>query len=301
MVINTAFPLAGAATTLETINGVAPTAGAVPVNSDTTPTLAGGIERALSASPAEVVRIYRSGGNVPAANFTATVSGTRWSFTSAALTQGTYTFVARIERSGDPGVFGQPSESINDPIDLTPPTVTITATSSVPPNAFVKGAVPESDRIVGQTNDPTPTVTVQVSEALGPSPSLVIQRNGQQINPRLDSCGTNCFRFVDNPGVKIALPPETPSNLPIANSYAVQALDAAGNRGEGKLTANFDYFICDQLRANAASEGGKHQSITSPNTACERCHGTVTDKGPPTVTFVAVPSSKATYWCRRPG
>lgn len=300
VVVDSTYPLAGAAATLDSINGVRPVGGAVPVNNDTTPTLAGTIQRALSASPAEVVRVYRSGGGEPAASFVATVNGTSWGYSSPALKEGTYTFLARIERSDDATVFGQPSASVADPIDLTPPGVIITATSDVVPFSRLKGAVPESEVIVGQTNDPTPTVTVQLSEALASGASLEIQRNGESIAPKLESCGTNCFRFTDAPGVKIAVPPEDPSNLPIANGYVVQALDAAGNRGEGKMTATFNYFTCNQVRADAASEGGKHQLVTSPNTACERCHRVTTVKGPPTATFVAVPSKVATYWCRRP-
>lgn len=302
VVISTSFPLAGAATTLNTINGVAPTGGAVPINNTASPVVAGTIQRGLIAAPpgVEVVRVYRNG----AAVGTATVSGTNWSFTSASLADGTYTFLARIEQSGSPSTFGQPSASVNDPIDATPPgqTVTITATSNVVPFSTVSGAVPASANIVNQTSDPTPTVAVQLSGGLGSGESLEIRRNGAVITPQLAACpgAANCVTFTDSPGVTITVPPTNPStNLPVANAYSARVVDTAGNLGpQGNLTANFDYFTCDQQRANTTF-GGAHQSVKSTDTACQQCHRIVTTTTPP-VTFVSVPSTNPTYWCRRP-
>jgi hypothetical protein len=297
VVINTSFPLANAATTLSTINGVAPSNGTVPSNNDRTPTLAGTIQRAINPS-AERVRVYRSGGNLPAATFDASVDGTNWSFASASLSDGTYTFLARIEQINNSAVFGEPSASVNDPIDGTAPgTLTVTATSNVAPSSTVSGAVPASNNIVGQTNDPTPTVTVQLSAALASGESLVIRRNGAVITPSLASCGTNCFRFTDDPpNVSIPVPPGEPNtNLPQANVYTARVTDAAGNFSEGSLTANFDYFTCNQARANSTF-GGTHPSITSADTNCAQCHRIFSARS----TYVAVPQTNAAYWCRRP-
>jgi hypothetical protein len=310
--ISTAFPLAGAATAISTINGVTPTGSAVPINRVSSPVLAGTIERVLDTSPAEVVRIYRSGTAVG----NATVTGTSWGFTSASLADGTYTFVARIEVAGNAAVFGQPSASINDPIDATAPAqkVTITATSDVAPSTTVAGAVPANNNIAGQTNDPTPTVTILLSAAMAGNETLEIRRNNAVIKPTLASCGTNCLRFTDNPGVPIAVPPTTPSALPVENGYTARVIDSAGNIGpDGSLTASFNYFTCDQVRANTTFGQGfpppppAHVAISFANNRtlrCENCHRTspVTPTGQGTAagTFVAVPSTSASYWCRRP-
>ncbi|HET9204894.1 MAG TPA: Ig-like domain-containing protein [Burkholderiaceae bacterium] len=313
VVINTQFPLAGAATTLSTINGVAPNAnGAVPINNIASPVLAGTVQRGLiAAPPGEVVRVYRTGGNLPAANFLANVDGTSWSVTSASLPEGTYTFVARVEQSNNAANFGQPSASVNDPIDLTVPQVTVTATSNVVPFSTVSGAVPANASIVGQTNDPTPTVTIQLSAALG-SDTLAIQRNGVAITPSLTQCpgvpANTCFTFTDNPGISIPVPTANPIitmgntvlRPPVANSYTARVTDAAGNASQGSLTANFDYFVCNQVRANTTF-GGTHASVASSDTACQQCHRIFTDTSTQTpITYVSVPQTNPTYWCRRP-
>ncbi|HEY2977272.1 MAG TPA: hypothetical protein VGJ35_04835, partial [Burkholderiaceae bacterium] len=75
--------------------------------------------------------------------------------------------------------------------------------------------------------------------------------------------------------------------------------DAAGNFSEGSLNANFDYFTCNQLRANTTF-GGTHASVASTDTACQQCHRIFTTTTTPPVTFVSVPQSTPTYWCRRP-
>ncbi|MCG3188121.1 MAG: hypothetical protein LKCHEGNO_00012 [Burkholderiaceae bacterium] len=310
VVVNTTYPLAGAATTIVTINGVAPSGGAVPLNNVALPVLAGTIQRALDTAPAEVVRIYRN--NAAVGN--ATVSGTTWSFThpSPALPDGTHVFLARIEQAGNPGIFGQPSASIRDPIDATAPTqrLTITGFSNVVPFSTVPGAVPASNVIVGQTNDPTPTVRMQWSSpSLGSGERLEIRRNGIEITPGLEPCGTNCFQFVDTTaGVSIPVPPSTPNTqLPIPNAYAARVVDTAGNLGlQANLQANFAYFNCNQVRADT-TYGGTHQYIgwgQNPNLRCESCHrtfGGTPSGGTPVGTYVEVPLQlPQRYWCRRP-
>lgn len=305
VVIDPSFPLADAATTLESINNVAPSGGAVPVNADTTPNLFGRIQRALS--PSEVVRVYRNGQGVGTAN----IDGLVWAFTSAALPEGTYTFFARVELSTNANVYGKPSESVRDPIDLPPATgVRITATSNVLPFSPVKGAVPADENIVGRTDDPTPTVTLQLSAALEKGESIEVRRNDKPIDPKFESCGVNCLRFVDNPGVSIPQPDAQPNTkLPLANTYTANVIDAGGNRGpQGSLRADFDYFDCDQQRAFAGG-GPNHLPVsakTDPKGSCAQCHqtspasraGEATQPG----VFVAVlvREAKAAYWCRRP-
>jgi hypothetical protein len=150
-------------------------------------------------------------------------------------------------------------------------------------------------------------VTIQLSGPLASDEALVIRRGNSEIKPALVSCGTNCLRFTDDQSVRITVPLDPPSPLPLPNAYSAHVVDTAGNQGAGEtLKANFDYFNCDQVRADF-SLGGKHQdvsSITNPKGRCENCHRTspVTegDGGTPRATHVAVPFTKPSYWCRRP-
>lgn len=305
--IDPSFPLPNAATTLESINNVQPAGGAVPVNADTTPTLFGRIQRALS--PSEVVRVYRNGQNAGTAN----IDGQVWAHTSELLAEGTYTFFARIELANNANVHGQPSESVRDPIDLPPQTgVRISATSNVLPFAPVKGAVPEDENITsGRTDDPTPTVTLLLSAPLEKGETVEVRRNDKAIDPKFESCGTDCLRFVDNPGVAIPQPDAEPNaKLPLANTYTANVVDAKGSRGpQASLRADFDYFDCDQQRAESATAKHRAWAVSSAADAkgsCAECHRTspATKAGEATKpgVFVAVQviAAKAAYWCRRP-
>ena len=316
--ISTAFPLAGAATTITSVNGAALNgAASVALNNDGTPTLAGTIQRALSSAPAEVIRIYRNSVAVASIGTTAP-GGTAWTFTtSPALASATYTFLARIEQSGNSGTFGQASASIADPIDVTAPTqtVTVSATTDVVPYNNTSSATSGS-LIPGQTNDPSPTVRFQLSAPLGSGESLAITRkvgagSTVAITPGLGNCGTDCLQFTDAPGVSIPVPSATPSaSLPINVQYGARVVDTAGNQGPAAstLSFNFDYFTCDQTRANDAV-GGTHTTISfsaAPATDCSSCHQATTPatpggSGTPQSTLVPVPRTTPTYWCRRPG
>lgn len=309
--IDTSFPLAAAATTISTVNGAAPSGGAVGVSNDPTPTLAGSVQRALSAG--EVIRIYRDTAPVAAISTTAP-GGTAWSYVSTALATGTYSFVARIEQGSNPAAFGQPSGSVAVPIDVTAPlqSVVISATTDSVPYTNAVGAVAGS-AIATQTNDPTPTLRFSLSSPLGSGETLVITRrvgSGSltSITPTLSSCGTNCLQFSDaTHGIAISIPqavaPANPpassvpsqfipsSNLPVTMEYRAQVRDAAGNVGAAAapLTFNFDYFTCNRSR----------EPDHTTTTTCQSCHTTSggTASGS---SFVAAPRGSPTYWCRRP-
>jgi hypothetical protein len=162
-------PLQGAATMILTINGVAPSGGAVPVNNNAQPVLAGSIQRALNAG--EVVRVYRGlGAGAPAPVGDAIVTGTTWSYSNTTLTEGSYVFRAQIEVSGNPAVFGLSSASITNPIDLTPPPQTITI-----------GGIFDGNNVAvngGNTADPQPRISGNVSSTLGIGDTLEILRTG---------------------------------------------------------------------------------------------------------------------------
>jgi hypothetical protein len=162
-------PLQGAATMILTVNGVAPSGGAVPVNNNAQPVLAGSIQRALNAG--EVVRVYRGlGAGAPAPVGNAIVTGTTWSYSNTTLTEGSYVFRAQIEVSGNPAVFGLSSASITNPIDLTPPPQTITI-----------GGIFDGNNVAvngGNTADPQPRISGNVSSTLGIGDALEILRTG---------------------------------------------------------------------------------------------------------------------------
>ena len=337
--VNTAFPLAGAATTLATVNGITPGGGAIPASNDSTPTLAGTIQRALLAN--EVVKVYRSGSAVGNATVTGT---TNWSFVSGALGTNTYAFLARIEQSANSAVFGAPSSSVSVPIDVTPPAQlfqSFTATSSVAPNAVVANAVPASDVISGTTNDPSPTITIVLDTGLGGGETLNFTRTVSGVTTTVASltasnCSPSprCFTFTDNAaGVSIPVPPArradpltagtTPNSaLPSATyTYAGRVTDSVGNLGSnsGNTAAfTFSYFNCDQQRANDTyalrfGAGNNHTNLVSfaaaPGVNCAGCHRSQQSDqmaATPAAAFVAVPSGNpapafpSAYWCKRP-
>jgi len=164
------IPLPGAATFLNTINGVAPIAGSVPANNDTTPTLAGTLQRALIAG--ERVRIHRGvNGGALASLADATVTGTSWSYTSTALADGTYAFRAQIEQIANPGVYGLSSATVSDPIDNTLPAQTVTITNLRENNG---GTVVAN---AGYTTDTSPFLEGTLSAPLAAGEQLRVLRS----------------------------------------------------------------------------------------------------------------------------
>lgn len=206
-----AIPLQNAATTLATINGVAPSAGAVPPSNDNTPTLAGTIQRVLAGG--EVVRIYRGlNGAAPVAVATATVTGTSWTYTSPALPDGNYAFRAQIEQAANAAVFGLSSATIAAPIDTTPPGQTATLTT-IYDNSV--GLVNVTDTF---TTDTTPRLDGTVSPALTATDFIRILRNGAVV-ATIRPAGTT-WSYVE------------PAPLALGTyNYTVDVRDDAGNPG----------------------------------------------------------------------
>ncbi len=329
--VNTTVPLPGVGVAITTVNGVAfGGAASVPVNNDSTPTLAGTIERALSGN--EVVRVYQNSEAVG----TASASGTSWTFTSVAVPDGTHSFNARVELSAT--VFGATLNKVSIPIDTAPPTqkVTLTATSNEKPFLAVTGFLPTSP---GQppnpvpatkppgpniangaiTNDTRPTIQVVLSPGLASGERLEITRNTPStvanFFPRTftaagNNCGANCFSFEDTSNnVSIALPATGNSNgapgivAPNGTSvtYSARVIDVANNPGTPTtLTFSFGYFECDQGRALARVNTIRHAHVLWPDNVdvCAACHtGGVSGR------FVAVPpptSKEPRYWCTVP-
>ncbi|MEO8805799.1 MAG: Ig-like domain-containing protein [Burkholderiaceae bacterium] len=292
-------------------NGSTPI-GATTTTADTTPEIRGSVNTALLAG--QWVRVLRDGVVVSGQ---ITPSGTTWTYTdsiSGSVTQ-SYSYTARVEAAS---VNGAPSTAYAFTVDNIRPaqTFTISATSDVTPSSTLSGAIPADNNIPagGTTNDPRPTVRVQLSSALASGETLVIRRvlNGSavtDISPPQSSCGTNCIQFTESSDVvPIPTPLTTPnSSLPGtgATQYRVSVRDAALNETAvpGTFSFTFDYFNCSQARATAGTSG--HTTISfsaNPTANCQGCHtGTLVAGATPAGTFVPAPRGVPTYWCRRPG
>ncbi len=163
----TAVPLPGAAATISTINGIAPTGAPASIgqSNDPTPTLTGTLQRGLNAG--EVVRVFRNSTPLPTA---ATVTGTTWSFTNGTLADGAYTFTARVELASNSTVFGQTSPSAAVTIDATAPTQTIA----------ISGIFDSAGNNVGgnNTSDTLPRISGTISAGLGGGEVLQLLRTG---------------------------------------------------------------------------------------------------------------------------
>lgn len=214
----TAVPLPGAAATIATINGIAPsgTPAVIPVSNDNTPTLAGSIGRALQTG--EVVKIFRNNGSgaAPVGDATIAVGQTAWTYTNTALADGSYTFTAQVQLASNSAVFGQMSASAGVTIDATAPTQTHNNNVISDPN------------LIAVTNNNTTftsvTVIGNISSALGPGETLQVVRTGG-IGPVVRSAvpGTS-FPFTWT---------LSDSGLVAGNTYTYtsRVVDAAGNQG----------------------------------------------------------------------
>ena len=91
-----------------------------------------------------------------------------------------------------------------------------------------------------------------------------------------------------------------------AAQYRVSVRDAAQNEtvSPGTFSFTFDYFTCNQARAtNTAANAptpSVHTTISNAAVNCSSCHGPFNAAGTPAGTFIPVPRTTATYWCRRP-
>lgn len=203
-----AVPLPGAAVTLVSVNGVP--AGQVVVSSDSTPTIAGTIERNLASG--EIVRVYRDDVLVGGAG---AVGSSMWSFTDSPLADGTYNYRARVEVSLNGSVFGSSSATVAVPIDATPPAQTA-AVTAIRDNAnflYVDG---------GFTADTTPLVQGTVNVALGAGEVLDVLRNGAVVVSL--SFGGTGWSYTE-PSALIG------AGTAALFSYTARVRDAADNNG----------------------------------------------------------------------
>ena len=255
--VNTSsIPLIGAATTLATVNGVAPVASAVPLNNVRTPVLAGTIQRALVAG--EVVKVYRD--NVAAGN--ATVTTTSWTFTSASLADGTYAFRAQVEQAANPAVFGLTSASVSDPIDGTVPTQGATITT-IYDNS---GAL--AVRTDTFSTDTTPRVDGTLTAALGATDFIRLTRDGAEIAKLRNGAGVTgtTFTFVES----------TPLALGV-HTYGADVRDDAGNLGSAAASPTHTVNLITQ--ASLPSATITSAAVSTPGGSPGKPAGTVVATG----------------------
>lgn len=280
---------------------------------DTTPRLVGTLNASLSAG--QVVTVLRNGAAMAG---TASVTGTTWTFTDPGTGDGAKAYTARVDTGGTPGTAGT---GFSFTIDTASPnqTVTISGTSNAMPSSTLALAIPPDNVISsgGRTNDPTPTIGLTLSASLGANESLRVTPviNGVTGTVRtLTGAGTS-FSFTEDAGVMTITGPtiDPPSvnggsSTDVPVQYRVRVVDAAGNLGpEAVFSYSFGYFDCSQARATqtaAPTVFNPHNDI-SPGSGinCSNCHTTSPANqapgGTPAGTFVAVPMSTPTYWCRR--
>ncbi len=203
-----ALPLPGAAVTLASINGMAPSGGSVPLNNTNTPVLAGSVQRALNGG--EVVRVYRNGTGVANAN----VTGTAWNYTNTTLADGNYTFSARVELGSNSSVFGASSAVVSNSIDASAPTQVVN----------ISGIFDDASISVGgnNTTDTTPLINGTLSAGLAPGEVVEVVRTG--------GAGP-ITRLATVSGVTNWSLQEVTPITTAAYSYTVRVLDLANNRG----------------------------------------------------------------------
>jgi hypothetical protein len=316
-----------------TNNSVAPTGaiGSGAATRDTTPLLNGDVNQTLSVG--QTVVVLRDG---VAMAGTAAVTGTTWSYTDPGAAQGAHTYTARVDA---PGLTGATGTGFAFTVDSIAPAQTLTSLSATRSASLtplgIAGAVPSSNTISGISNDPNPTFTIQLSAGLAGNESVEVLRSGGVIATLTTAnCGAGCFQFTYFSGTTIPTPPPrltdnltagtspvvAPASATTASTYQIRVRDSAGNVGatQGSLSFAFDYFNCNQVRADATYAtvfpGFAHTTVSTAaasGTRCSGCHRVqpadpATGAGTPAGNFVAVPrgnavpAAAATYWCRRP-
>ena len=220
---------------------------------DTAPELLGTLSAPLIAG--EVVDIIRDGTLIGQA----IVTGTNWTFTDAALADGTsYNYQAQIRDAA--GNTGTLSSVFTLNIDTSPALQTVTVTD------VLDDVVPNTSNIShnGITNDTAPEIIGTLSTALAANELLNVLRDGAVIG-QATVTGTS-WRYTD-------------SGLSDATSYhyTAQIIDAASNLGS---LSNVYTINIDTASPTQTSTIDDIQDNVSPTTGSVANNGTSNDTTP---------------------
>ena len=193
---------------------------------DTTPVLRGELGTAIGAT--DTVRVYEGTTLLG----TATVTGTRWSFATSTLAEGsTHSYMAVVTDAA--GNEGAPSSRFTLTVDTTAPTQAVAITSYLDNQDPQQGTFASSSK----TNDTAPQLNGTLAGTLGAGEVVALYRDGVRIGAATMT-GAATWTFQDTGLVDGT-----------SYSYTARVEDAAGNRGG--VSAVFT-LVVDQRAPSAA-------------------------------------------------
>jgi hypothetical protein len=319
LTINRTDPYTKNKAQIGTVNGSAPTDGAVLVSKVKRPSLAGTIDKPLTKKAPngdgddQILVVYRDGVRVGEASIE---NDTQWAFASTAdLPDGNYVFRLRVEKKDDTTEFGD-SVEVTVPIDATPPIApVIRGFSNSRPFQFQPG-FPTVFNLLGQTTqevgfangavvtDPDPRILVEYTIAKGET--LTIEGPGVATKIATEGAATASFQLPR----ALNRPPLDPTTTVQSRTYKATQEDAATNKVETTFTFTVQTVDCNQGHARASTKpellahfiwgAGLPPGISS----CVGCHATrgqyvaiaPTRRGSPEFNNQKEPNS---YWCRK--
>lgn len=222
--------------TIDTVApGVSLNAVATPTN-DPTPTFTGSPGGALGDEPVVTVSVYAgaSATGTPLETGQASIGGGKWSYTSGALADGTYTVIAtQRDEAGNVGTAG-PQTFV---VDTTAPLVSL-----------------DTGAVAPLTNDATPSFSGSGGEAPGDAATvLVVVHKGSSV--------TGAVALEGSAAVTNGAWSFTSPHL-VDGTYTVQAIqrDAAGNEGRS-ATATFRIDTTPPVLTMSSPKS--HETLTS--------------------------------------
>ncbi|WP_216639206.1 Ig-like domain-containing protein [Variovorax paradoxus] len=193
---------------------------------DTTPVLRGELGTAIGAT--DSVRIYEGTTLLG----TATVTGTRWSFATSTLAEGsTHSYMAVVADAA--GNEGAPSSRFTLTVDTTAPTQAVAITSYLDNQDPQQGTFASGSK----TNDTTPQLNGTLAGTLGAGEVVALYRDGVRLGAATMT-GAATWTFQDTGLVDGT-----------SYSYTARVEDAAGNRGGASAVFT---LVVDQSAPSAA-------------------------------------------------
>jgi hypothetical protein len=193
---------------------------------DTTPVLRGELGTAIGAT--DTVRVYEGTTLLG----TATVTGTRWSFATSTLAEGsTHSYMAVVTDAA--GNEGAPSSRFTLTVDTTAPTQAVAITSYLDNQDPQQGTFASGSK----TNDTAPQLNGTLAGTLGAGEVVALYRDGVRLGAATMT-GAATWTFQDTGLVDGT-----------SYSYTARVEDAAGNRGGASAVFT---LVVDQSAPSAA-------------------------------------------------